>query len=76
MGVQESETTEQLSSYICTNCMVEIVYEASDLSFESLHLTLLLCLQRSSGDPAAFPKAPQGSTLGYEEALQAGHGAL
>ena len=56
--------------------MVEIVYEASDLSFESLHLTLLLCLQRSSGDPAAFPKAPQGSTLGYEEALQAGHGAL
>lgn len=49
-----------------------IGYEASDLSFESL----LLCLQRSSGDPVSFPTGPQGSTLGYEKALQAGHGAL
>ena len=52
--------------------MVETDYEASALSFESL----LLCLQRSSGDPTSFPKGPQGSTLGYEEAPQAGHGAL
>lgn len=50
--------------------------KAGDLSLESLHLILLLCLPRRSGDPVAFPKGLQGSTLGYDEAHQAGNSAL
>lgn len=41
--------------------------QPGNLSLRSLHLTLLLCLPRSSGDLLASPKGSQGTMLGHKK---------